>query len=58
MFKFLLGALVVVGLVGYGVITTDDVRSAGDRVREGVNFVLEAGAEATKDQSMVDKLTD
>lgn len=47
MFKFILGAAVVVGLVGYGVITTEDVEMAGDKMREGLNYVFEKGAEAT-----------
>ena len=48
MIKFLLGAAVIVGLVGYGVITPQHIETAGDTVREGVNSVLEAGAEATR----------
>ena len=58
MFKFLLGGLVVVGLVGYGVITTEDVRYAGDKVREGVNYVLEAGADATRGNETVGQKID
>lgn len=58
MFKFILGALVVVGLVGYGVITTDDIRVAGDAVREGVNTVLEAGAEATRGDETIGQRID
>jgi len=49
MFKMLLGAAIVVGLVGYGVVTTDDVQHAGDQVRRSVNTVLEKGAEITRD---------
>lgn len=48
MIKFILGALVVVGLVGYGVITTDDIQAAGDQIRAGANYILEKGAEATE----------
>jgi len=37
MFKMLLGAAIVVGLVGYGVITPDALEDAGARVKTGVN---------------------
>jgi hypothetical protein len=37
MIKMLLGALIMVGLVGYGVITTDHIEEAGERVKNGVN---------------------
>ena len=57
MFKFLLGMVVTVGLVGYGVITTDDVRMAGDKVRDGVNYAFEKGAEVTE-KSPEDKLAE
>ena len=53
MFKFILGAAVVVGLVGYGVITTEDVEMAGDKMRNGLNYVFEKGAEATRDSDTV-----
>ena len=50
MFKgIILGALIVVGLVGYGVITTNDVADAGVRVKTGVNFVAKKIDEATKE---------
>lgn len=49
MFKMLFGAAVVVALVGYGVITTDDVQTAGDEVRQGVNTLLQKGVDATAD---------
>ena len=52
MFKMLFGAAVVVALVGYGVITTDDVQKAGDEVRRGVNTVLQKGADATADSTV------
>lgn len=48
MIKFILGALVVVGLVGYGVITPSDIEKAGEGIREGVNYVLQSGADATR----------
>ena len=56
MFKFLAGAAVVIGLVGYGVITTDDVESAGDKMREGLNYAFERGAEATRGNSAIDDI--
>lgn len=58
MFKFLLGALVVVGLVGYGVITPRDIEQAGDTVRATVNTVLEKGAEATRGEETVGQRID
>lgn len=48
MFKFVLGALVVFGLVGYGVVTAQDVEMVGDRVKNGVNFIAKKVDEATK----------
>lgn len=44
----ILGALLTVGLVGYGVVTTDDVATAGDRVKNGVNYVAQKVDEATR----------
>ena len=55
MFKMLFGAAVVVALVGYGVVTTDDVQAVGDELRRGVNQALQAGADATSD-SMEDEI--
>lgn len=37
MFKILLGAAIVVGLVGYGVITPDTIEDAGARMKAGIN---------------------
>jgi len=37
MFKMLLGAAVVVALVGYGVITPATLEDAGARMKAGVN---------------------
>lgn len=45
----ILGALIVVGLVGYGVVTTQDVELAGERVKNGVNYVAKQIDEATRD---------
>jgi len=44
----ILGALVTVGLVGYGVVTTQDVETAGERVKNGVNYVARQLDEATQ----------
>jgi len=55
MFKFLLGALAVVGLVGYGVISTEDVEQAGDTIREGLHTVFEKGAEATREPNALER---
>jgi len=49
MFKgIILGALITVGLVGYGVVTTQDVETAGERVKNGVNYVARSLDEATR----------
>lgn len=54
MFKFILGAAAVVALVGYGVITTDDIETAGDTVVNGINsaatYVKERTDPSTQDQ--------
>lgn len=47
MLKMLLGAAIVVGLVGYGVVTTNDIERAGDAVKNTVN----AGASWVKEQT-------
>ena len=44
----LIGALLVVGLVGYGVIDTRDVEDAGSRVKNGVNYMAQKVDEATR----------
>ena len=44
----LIGALLVVGLVGYGVLDTNDIESAGNRVKNGVNSIAKTVDEATK----------
>lgn len=49
MFKgIILGALIVVGLVGYGVFTPQDVEDAGERVKNGVNYIAKSVDEATR----------
>jgi hypothetical protein len=45
----ILGAGIVIGLVGYGVVTPDQIQTAGSKVRQGVNYVMSKGQEATKD---------
>jgi len=56
MFKgMILGALIVVGLVGYGVIDTAQVEDAGLRVKSGINSAADWVKEQTE-PSMVDKL--
>jgi len=37
MFKMLLGAAIVVALVGYGVLTPDTLEDAGARMMQGIN---------------------
>ena len=37
MFKILLGAAIVVALVGYGVITPETLDEAGARMKQGIN---------------------
>ena len=49
MFKMILGAGIVIGLVGYGVVTPDQIQTAGSKVRQGGNYVMSKGQEATKD---------
>ena len=44
----LIGALLVVGLAGYGVLDTNDIESAGSRVKNGVNSIAKTVDEATK----------
>lgn len=58
MIRFLAGALAVVALVGYGVIDTADVRYAGAKVRDGVNYVLSKGAEVTRGEETVGQKID
>ena len=63
MFRILLGAAIVVALVGYGVLTPDTLEEAGARMKQGVNN----GASWVKEQTeptpqqqletLVDKVT-
>ena len=57
MFKFILGALTVAVLVGYGIITTEDVEGVG---RTAVNIIND-GATYVKertDPTLVERITD
>ena len=47
MLKILLGAAIVVGLVGYGIITTGDIEDAGRMVKNTIN----AGASYVKEKT-------
>ena len=55
MFKILLGAAVVVGLVGYGVITPDTLEDAGARMKTDINngaaWVKDATEPSLEDQA-------
>jgi len=44
----ILGVVLMVGLVGYGVIDTSTIEQAGDRVKNGVNFMAQKLDEATR----------
>ena len=44
----LIGALLVVGLVGHGVLDTNDIDSAVSRVKNGVNSIAKTVDEVTK----------
>lgn len=57
MFKILLGAAIVVGLVGYGVITPETIEDAGARMKTGVNNTASWVKEKT-DPSVADQLRD
>ena len=37
MFKMLLGAAIVVALVGYGILTPETLEDAGARMKQGIN---------------------
>ena len=52
MFKFILGAAAVVALVGYGVITTDDIERAGSTVVEGINTAATYVKDSTETSSV------
>jgi len=56
MLKFLFGMLVMIALVGYGVIDTDQVQSWGDTVvswiNGGANYIKEATEPSLTDQAL------
>ena len=54
MFKMLLGAAVVVALVGYGVLTPETLEDAGARMKTGINNGAAWVKEQT-DPSLVDQ---
>ena len=58
MIKIMFGAGVIIALVGWGVITPNDVQDWGDTVRSTVNLGLERAADATDDPDLVDKITE
>ena len=37
MIKMLIGAAIVIALVGYGVVTPDTLEDAGDKMKQGIN---------------------
>ena len=57
MFKFLLGAVTVAVLVGYGIITTEDVETVGNTavniINDGATYVKER-----TDPTLVERITD
>ena len=54
MIKMLLGAAIVVALVGYGVLTPETLEDAGARMKTGINNGAAWVKEQT-DPSLVDK---
>jgi hypothetical protein len=56
MLKFLFGILVMIALVGYGVIDTDQVQSWGDTVvswiNGGANYIKEATEPSLTEQAL------
>ena len=54
MFKMILGAAIVVALVGYGVLTPETLEDAGARMKTGINNGAAWVKEQT-DPSLVDQ---
>ena len=52
MFKILLGAAIVVALVGYGVVTPGTIEDAGARLKTGVNNTASWVVEKTEPSSL------
>jgi len=48
MIKMLLGAAIVVALVGYGVLTPETLEDAGSRMKNGINNAAKSLDEATR----------
>jgi hypothetical protein len=44
----ILGVLIMIGLVGYGVIDTATIEDGGQRVKNGVNYIAKSLDEATR----------
>lgn len=44
----ILGVVIMLGLVGYGVVDTSTVEQAGDRIKNGVNYIAKNLDEATR----------
>ena len=57
MFKFILGAVTVVVLIGYGIVTTDDLERAGDTTVRIINDAATYVKERT-DPTLVERITD
>ena len=59
MFKFVLGALSVAVLVGYGIITTEDVEGVGRTavtiINDGATYIKES-TDPTLEQQIKDRL--
>jgi len=44
----ILGVVIMLGLVGYGVVDTNTVEQAGERIKNGVNYIAKNLDEATQ----------
>jgi hypothetical protein len=53
----LLGAAIVVALVGYGVLTPETLEDAGARMKQGINNGASWIKEKTEPESALDELT-
>jgi len=58
MIRIMLGMAIMIALVGYGVITPDDIAQWGLQLTESVNSVLQAGADATDINSLHREIRD
>jgi xanthosine utilization system XapX-like protein len=57
MLRILIGAAIVVALVGYGVLTPETLQDAGDRMKQGINNGASWIKEKT-DPDMLDQIKD